>query len=144
MQFVATESGTLRYIGLGYGGAGTAPGAINFAIRLQNGVAEVRESNTYRTEIGFAAGDTFTITVENNSVRYFKNGGIFYTSATPVTAALRLHAVLFNLNGAVGGIGLGAPVASTAPAPAPTTTTPTTTTTTTTTTTRPRWARPRR
>ena len=145
MQFVATEAGTLRYIGLGYGGAGTAPGAINFAIRLQNGVAEVRESNTYRTEIGFAPGDTFRIALENNTVRYFKNGGVFYTSATPVTAALRLHAVLFNLNGAIGGIGLGGPVAATATAPTPTTpTTSTPTTPTTTTTTRPRWARPRR
>ncbi len=40
---------------------GTAPGDINFALRLQNGVAEVRESNAYRTEIGFAAGDTLAI-----------------------------------------------------------------------------------
>ena len=41
------------------------------------------------------------MTVENNVVRYFKNGGIFYTSATPATSALRLHAVLFNMNAAV-------------------------------------------
>ena len=51
---------------LAYGGPGTAPGDINFALRLQNGVAEVRESNAYRTEIGFAAGDTLAIVVENN------------------------------------------------------------------------------
>jgi hypothetical protein len=142
LQFVAPEAGTLRYIGLGYGGAGTAPGDITFALRLQNGIAEVRENNTYRSEIGFAAGDSFSITVDNNVVRYFKNGGIFYTSATPVTSALRLHAVLFNLNAAIGGIGIGGTTTATT-APAPTTTTPTTTTTTTTTTPRPRWARPR-
>ena len=136
MQFVVPEAGTLRYVGLGYGGAGTAPADITFALRLQNGVAEVRESNTYRTEIGFVVGDTFSISVEANVVRYFKNGGIFYTSATPVTSALRLHAVLFNLNAALSGIGLGGPTTSTA-----TSTTTTTTTPTTTTAPRPRWAK---
>ena len=134
VQFVAPEAGTLRYIGLGSGGAGTAAADINFALRLQNGVAEVRESNTYRAEIGFVAGDTFSIAVDANVVRYFKNGGIFYTSATPVTSTLRLHAVLFNLNAAVSGIGLGG-------SPATSSTSPTTTTTTT--EPRPRWARPR-
>jgi hypothetical protein len=138
-QFVATETSTLRYVGLAYGGAGTAPGDINYAIRLQNGVAEVRENNTYRAEVGFAAGDTFAVVLENNVVRYTKNGGVFYTSATPATSALRFHAVLFNLNGALTGIGLGGTTTTTS-----TTTTPTdTTTTTTTTTTKPRWAKPR-
>jgi hypothetical protein len=140
-QFVATETSTLRYAGLGYGGAGTAPGDITFAIRLQNGVAEVRESNTYRTEVGFAAGDTFAVVLENNVVRYTKNGGVFYTSATPVTSALRFHAVLFNLNGSLTGIGLGG---STTTTTSTTTSTDTTTTTPTTTTpTRSRWAKPR-
>jgi hypothetical protein len=126
LQFVTPEAGTLRYIGLGYGGAGTAPADIDFALRLQNGVAEVRESNTYRQEIGFVAGDTFSISVDANVVRYFKNGGIFYTSATPVTSALRLHAVLFNLNASISGIGLGGTTTSTtSPVTTPTTTTPT-------------------
>ena len=126
VQFVAAESGTLRYVGLGYGGAGTAPGDITFAIRLQNGVADVRESNTYRTEVGFTAGDTLSMTLEGGVVRYFKNGGIFYTSATPVTAALRLHAVLFNMNATITGIGLGGSTSTTTT----TTTSPTSTTTT--------------
>jgi hypothetical protein len=136
VQFVASEAGTLRFVGLGYGGAGTPPGDIAFALRLQNGVVEVRENNTYRTELAFTAGDTFAITVENSTVRYFKNGGIFYTSATPATAALRLHAVLFNMNGTITGIGLGGTTTTTsttdpAPTPAPTPTTTDTSETTT-------------
>jgi hypothetical protein len=122
-QFVPAETGTLRYVGLGYGGPGTAPGDINYAFRLQNGVAEVRESNSYRTEIGIAATDTLAILVENNVVKYLKNGTAFYTSATQAAAGLRLHAVLFNVNGTVNGIAFGA--ASTTTTPSPTTTTPT-------------------
>lgn len=142
-QFVAAEAGTLRYVGLAYGGAGTAPGDINYAIRLQNGVAEVRENNAYRSEVGFAAGDTFAVTLDTNVVKYLKNGAVFYTSQTQATSALRLHAVLFNTNGALTGIGLGgtaATTSTTAPT-APTTTTPTAPTTTT--PTKGRWARPR-
>jgi hypothetical protein len=138
-QFVAAETGTLRYVGLAYGGAGTAPGDINYAIRLQNGVAEVRENNAYRTEVGFAAGDTFAVALDNNVVKYLKNGAVFYTSQTQATSALRFHAVLFNTNGALTGIGLGGTTATTSTT-APTTTTPTTTTTTPT---KGRWARPR-
>jgi hypothetical protein len=139
-QFVAAEAGTLRYVGLAYGGVGTAAGDINYAIRLQNGVAEVRENNAYRTEIGFAAGDTFAVVLESSVVKYMKNGAVFFTSQTQATAALRFHAVLFNTNGALTGIGLGggaATTSTTAPASptAPTTTTPAPM--------KPRWARPR-
>jgi hypothetical protein len=139
-QFVAAESGTLRYAGLAYGGPGTAPGDINYAIRLQNGVAEVRENNAYRTEIGFAAGDTFALVLENNVVKYTKNGAPFYTSQTRATSSVRLHAVLFTANASLSGIGLGGTTTTTSTTqPATTATTPTTTTTTT----RPRWWKPR-
>jgi hypothetical protein len=134
-QFVPSETGTLRYIGLGYGGPGTSPADINYAVRLQNGVAEVREGNVYRTEIGFAAADTLAIVVENNVVKYLKNGTVFYTSATQAAAGLRLHAVLFNVNGAINGIGFGGSSS--------TTTTTTTTTTTQTPTNVFRRAKPR-
>jgi hypothetical protein len=124
-QFVAPETGTLRFVGLGYGGPGTAPGDINFALRLQNGVAEVRESNAYRTEIGFAVGDTLAIVVTNNVIKYSKNGAVFYTSPTQATSPLRLHAVLFNVNGAVNGIGIGGAATPAAPTPPPAAITPT-------------------
>ena len=71
------------------------------------------------------------IVVENNAIKYSKNGAVFYTSATQATSALRLHAVLFNMNGAVNGVGIGG--TTTTATTTPTTTTPTTTTPTTTT-----------
>ena len=139
-QFVPAEASTLRFVGLAYGGPGTAAGDINYAIRLQSGVAEVRENNVYRTEIGFAAGDTFAVLLENNVVKYSKNGAVFYTSQTQATSALRLHAVLFTANAALSGIGLGGTTASTSTTASPSTPS---TTTTTPTTTKPRWGIPR-
>jgi len=105
-------------------------------------VAEVRESNAYRTEIAFAAGDTFGVVLENSVVKYAKNGAVFYTSPIQPTSALRLHAVLFNANAALTGIGLGGTATSTSTTTSPSTpTTSPTTTTTTTTITKPRWAK---
>ena len=65
VEFIAPEQGTLRYVGLAPGGPGTSPGDLSFALRLQNGVVEVRENNVYRVEHQFAAGDMFRIAVES-------------------------------------------------------------------------------
>jgi hypothetical protein len=126
LEFIASESGSLRFVGLGSGGIGTGAGDINFAIRLQGGVAEVRESGAYKTETGFAAGDTFRISIEGGVVRYAKNGSVFYTSGSNASFGVRVHAVFFDMNAAVGNVvmsGTGESAATTpvAAAPAPTT-----------------------
>jgi hypothetical protein len=107
LQFSTDDGSTLRFVGLGGSGIGTTPSDIDFAIRLQGGVAEVRESGAYKTEIGFAAGDTFTISVNGGAVTYAKNGGVFYTGATTTGAALRAHAIFFDANGSVRNVGFG-------------------------------------
>ena len=106
LEFVAPESGSLRFVGLGSGGIGTGAGDINFALRLQSGVAEVRESGSYRTETSFAAGDTFQITVEGGVVRYARNGAVFYTSGSQAGYAVRVHAVLFDMSAAVNNVAI--------------------------------------
>jgi hypothetical protein len=126
LEFVASDSGSLRFVGLGSGGIGTGAGDINFAIRLQNGVAEVRESGAYKTEVAFNAGDTFRISIEGGTVHYAKNGGVFYTSGN-AGFGVRAHAVFFDMNAAVGNVvmsGSGQAAAATpvAAAPAPSTT----------------------
>ena len=107
MQFSTDDSSTLRFVGLAASGIGTTPSDISFAIRLQAGVAEVRESGTYMTEIGFGAGDTFTIAVNGGSVTYAKNGSVFYTSSNSASGALRAHAIFFDPNGSVRNVGFG-------------------------------------
>ena len=106
VAFTAPESGTLRFVGLGSGGVGTSAGDINFALRLQGGVVEVRESGAYQTETGFSAGDQFEITSEGGVVRYWKNGGLFYTSASHVPPALRVHVAMFNASAAIANVTL--------------------------------------
>lgn len=129
LQFSTSDGSSLRVIGLAASGVGTMPADVNFAIRLQSGTAEVRESGTYKSEISFAAGDTFTISVNSGAVTYAKNGDVFYTSATSATAALRAHVIFFETSGTIRSVAFGggattagdaptaeAPAASTAPA----------------------------
>jgi len=124
LQFTTDDGSTLRFVGLAGSGIGTTPSDINFAVRLQAGVAEVREFGTYKTEIGFAAGDRFTITVNGGAVSYAKNGGVFYTSGSSASAGLRAHVIFFDSNGSVRNVGFGGgavtsgdvPTASTSPA----------------------------
>lgn len=93
---------------------------INFALRLQAGVAEVRESGAYQTEVGFSAGDRFQIAVEGGVVWYSKNGVVFHVSARQADYALRAHAVLFDLPASIAGVGLGSVSdGASTPAPAP-------------------------
>jgi hypothetical protein len=107
LQFATDETSSLRFVGLGSGGIGSAPGDINFAIRLQGGVAEVRESGAYRTEIGFGAGDTFSVIVRNGAVTYAKNGSVFHTSTGAATSAVRAVAVFFDPNGSIRNVTIG-------------------------------------
>ena len=107
LQFSTDDTASLRFVGLGSAGIGTTPADIDFAIRLQSGVAEIRESGSYKFETGFAAGDTFTIGVSNGAVTYAKNGTVFYSSANTTGAALRAHVFFFDANGSVRTVGFG-------------------------------------
>ena len=123
LQFSTDDGSSLRFVGLGSGGVGTTPTDIDFAIRLQSGVAEVRESGTYKSEITFAAADSFTIAVNNGAVTYAKNGAVFYTSGNTTTAALRAHAIFFDANSTLRNVGFGGSGAPAASGSAPTTAT---------------------
>ena len=107
LQFSTDDGTSLRFVGLGSGGIGTTPSDVDFAIRLQAGVAEVRESGAYRTDTRFSPGDTFSIVVNNGAVTYTKNGSVFYTSASTTTASLRAHAIFFDTDGSVRNVGFG-------------------------------------
>jgi hypothetical protein len=113
LQFSTDDSSTLRFVGLAPSGIGTTPSDISFAIRLQTGVAEVRESGAYKTEIPFAAGDTFAIAVSNGSVTYAKNGSVFYTSAAAASGLVRAHAIFFDVNASIRNVNFGGAASAT-------------------------------
>ena len=77
------------------------PCRIKFAIRMQSGTVEVRESGVYRTDTIFAAGDVFRIAVQAGTVCYLKNGKVFYTSAAAPVYPLLIDTSLLNLNATV-------------------------------------------
>jgi hypothetical protein len=85
LEFTLPEATTLRYVGLSSGTSGVLPGGIEFAIRVQAGIAEVRESGVYWGDVPAAAGDVFRVSISGGRVTYARNGVVFHTSArTPV------------------------------------------------------------
>jgi hypothetical protein len=104
---------------LGSGAVGAAPADIAFALRMQAGVAEVRESGTYKSEIAFGAGDTFSIIVSNGSVSYAKNGGVFYVSSTAMAFAAYAQAIFFDMNATIRDVTIGSVAAASTSGAAP-------------------------
>ncbi|MEZ5285863.1 MAG: hypothetical protein R2712_13860 [Vicinamibacterales bacterium] len=108
MRFTVADAAATLYLGLSRGNPGTSPNEIGFAIRLQNGVASVRESGVYRKDTRFERGDRFEVRAEGGAVRYLKNGEVFYTSALAPQYPLLVDASL---------LGAGATVADVAVRP---------------------------
>jgi hypothetical protein len=106
MQFTASETTTLRAIGLSAGNPGTTPTEIRFAVILQpGGIAEVRESGRYRTDTPFVTGDVFRIAVQSGMgspvVRYYKNGKLIYRSTVAPEYPLLVAASLLSLHSTI-------------------------------------------
>ncbi|HSS51407.1 MAG TPA: hypothetical protein VLX28_20890, partial [Thermoanaerobaculia bacterium] len=101
VSFTATETDKLRYVGLSHGNMDTTTADIDFAIRLGQGYAEVRENNVYRADTPLTAGDRFKVAVEGGIVKYYKNGVLFYTSAAAPTYPLLVDTSLLSAGATV-------------------------------------------
>jgi hypothetical protein len=131
VQITATDANRLRLFGLSTEGT-HQPSSISFALRLQGGVAEVRESGAYRSDVRFAAGDTLGVWVVGGAVQYSKNGTVFYTSTAPVRYPLMVDVALLDAGSTISDAKIvkaatagtsaaataGPPAATSAPAPA--------------------------
>jgi hypothetical protein len=106
LEFTGTTENRLRIIGL-TDNSGISAADIDFGLRLQGSVAEVRENGKYRWDIRFAAGDIFRITVLENSVSYAKNGQVFYNSKQRPGANLRVSSSLVSLHASITNAVLG-------------------------------------
>ena len=127
MQFTAGDAATLRAVGLTANAPSHNPGEMQFALRLQGGVAEVRESGAYRSDVRIAAGDILGIYVVGGAIQYAKNGSVFYSSQSAVRYPLSVDASLSDANAAINdamivaasGASASAPPASSSPSPSP-------------------------
>ena len=90
--FAASDPSALRFVGLTWGEPTHQPTHIKFALRVQGGVAEVRESGAYRTDVRISAGDVLGVTVSGGAVQYSKNGTVFYTSSAALQYPLAIDA----------------------------------------------------
>jgi len=110
IEFVATGTGKLLFAGLSTRMTGVPRNGndIAFALRLQGGYAEVRESGAYRSDIRFSAGDHFSIAVAAGKVSYAKNGAVFYTSRTAAAYPLRAASSLYSMHSALDNLAITA------------------------------------
>jgi hypothetical protein len=81
VEFTASETSTLREIGLSNGNPGTTLTEIKFGLRLESGGVEVRESGVSHGGTSFFTGDILRVALVGGRVQYSKNGSVFYTSA---------------------------------------------------------------
>jgi len=109
-EFVADSTTTLRYLGLGKSSVVVPAGSMRYAWALQpGGVAEVRESGTYRAETPYAAGDVLRISVADGIVTYLKNGTPVYTSTRVVNGWMHVLATLYSAQATVSKVGIAKP-----------------------------------
>jgi hypothetical protein len=96
-----TDTAPLRFVGLTWGEPTHQPTHIKFALRLQGGVAEVREAGVYRTDVRISAGDVLGVGVTGGTVQYTKNGTVFYASNGEVRYPLAVDAAIYDLNATI-------------------------------------------
>jgi hypothetical protein len=99
-EFTASSASTERWAGLGRDSAGMDPNAIDFCIHLTaRGKAQVYERGSRRgSQISYAAGDVFRVSVTNGVVTYSRNGVVFYTSQQAPVYAIFVNAALLTTN----------------------------------------------
>lgn len=101
-EFRASETSSLRVVGLDKKEDSATAAPVKFAIVLQpGGIAEVREKGQYRAETPFSSGDTFRISVSGGVVRYTKNGAPIYESALPPGGTMRVRASLYSTSATI-------------------------------------------
>ena len=103
LEFTATETNTSRMIGLSNTNADNSYSSIKYAIYLQNnGTLNVFETGINRGSFGsYAASDVFRVSVENNVVKYYRNGTVFYTSALVPSFPMYADVSINNVGGTI-------------------------------------------
>ena len=101
LEFTVMNRSLVRYVGLNDNNTGTSSAEIPFAFKLVSGYAEVRENGQYRSDTPVNDGDVLRIAVEAGTVKYLKNGVLFYTSSNAARYPLRADTALSSAGASV-------------------------------------------
>jgi len=103
VEFTTSETNRRKIAGLSNGSAGEGYTEIDYAIYLQHdGVVRVYENGVNRGTFGtYAAGDVFRIDVTSDTVKYLRNGALFYTSAVAPTYPLLVDTSIYDVGGTI-------------------------------------------
>ncbi len=102
-EFKAVEINKGRAVGLSFSNPANDLATIQFAIVLSSaGAIQVYESNSNRGSFGnYAANDIFRISVDNNIVKYYRNGILFYISTVMPTLPLLVDVSLYDFGATI-------------------------------------------
>lgn len=108
-EFSTNENNTYKMIGLSNSDTSQHYNTIDFAIHLDGGGYVFVYENGSRIagpgvgdEFGtYMAGDVFRVAVESGTVKYYKNGSLFYTSTVAPTYPLLVDTSLYSLGATI-------------------------------------------
>jgi alpha-tubulin suppressor-like RCC1 family protein len=105
VEFVASETGTSRVLGLSHGDSNQSLVDIDFGLQLYNGGLYVVESGVTHGSFGtYVTGDHLRVSVEGGVVRYRKNGTLLYTSSVAPTLPLLVDTSLAHVGATLTGV----------------------------------------
>jgi hypothetical protein len=102
-QFTATETNKSRMAGLSSSYTSSSYTTIQYAFYLVNGGSlQVYESGSGRGAFGtYATGDVLKISVESNSVKYYKNGTLLYISNVAPSLPMLVDVSIADVGGTI-------------------------------------------
>lgn len=102
-QFTASELNKARMAGLSTTNANANFTSIQYAFYLLNGGSlQIYESGTLRGTFGtYATNDVLRIAIDNNTIKYYQNGNLLYTSGVAPTLPLLVDVSINNAGGTI-------------------------------------------
>lgn len=108
MNFTVESTGPLLFAGFSRSQVIPDSSSLEFGLRLQDGIAEVREHGDYRADTRFRPGDRFSIEIRQGKVAYLRNGTLFYTSAVQPAHPLYSGVSFYEMGAALSDVGFSA------------------------------------
>jgi hypothetical protein len=129
---MADDTTTYKLFGLSNGDSNQSTTDVDFAIVMAGGTLKVYENGLLKGNFGtYAVGDVLKVAVESGVVKYYRNGGLVYTSSASPTYPLLVDTSINSTGGRVsnvyicgnlGGTATSTPTRTNTPASAPTNT----------------------